>query len=40
MQSEFVHMQDRLKFESGCLHFQCRIAGMLLLSHLTDFSKF
>ena len=33
-------MEDRLKFEIGCLHFGRHIAGMVLLLHLTNFSKF
>ena len=33
-------MQDRLKFEIGRLHFGRHIAGMVLLLHLTNFSKF
>ena len=40
MQSGFVNMQDRVKFETGRLHFGCHIAGMVLLVHLTNFSKF
>jgi len=40
MHSEFVIMQDRLKSEIGRLHFGRHIAGMVLLLHLTDFSKF
>ena len=40
MQSVFANMQDRLKFETDRLHFRRHIAGMVLLSHLTNFSKF
>ena len=40
MHSGFVIMQDRLKFEIGRLHFGRHIAGMVLLLHLTNFSKF
>ena len=40
MQSGFVNMQDRLKFATGRLHFGRHIAGMVLLLHLTNFSKF
>ena len=39
MHSGFVNMQDRLKFETGRLHFRHHIAVMVLLSHLTNFSK-
>jgi len=31
MHSGFVNMQDRLKFEIGCLHFGRHIVGMVLL---------
>ena len=42
MQSGFVivNMQDRAKFETGRLHFGRHIASMVLLLHLTNFSKF
>jgi len=40
MRSGFVNMQDRLKSEIGRLHFGRHIAGMELLLHLTNFSKF
>ena len=40
MQSGFVNMRDRLKFETARLHFGCDIAGMVLLLPLTNFSKF
>ena len=40
MQSGFVNMQDLLKFETGRLHFRRHIVGMVLLSHLTNYSKF
>ena len=40
MQSGFVNMQDRAKFENGGLHFGRHIAALVLLLHLTDFSKF
>ena len=40
MHSGFANMQDRLKFETGRFHFRRHIAGMVLLSHLTNFSKF
>ena len=40
MQSGFVNMHDRVKFETGRLHFGRHIAGMVLLLHLTNFSKF
>ena len=40
MHSGFAYMQDRLKFETGRLHFRRHIAVMVLLSHLTNFSKF
>ena len=40
MQSGFVNMQDRLKFVTGRLHFGRDTAGMVLLLHLTNFSKF
>ena len=39
MHSGFANMQDRLKFETGRFHFRRHIAGMMLSSHLTSFSK-
>ena len=40
MQSGFVNMQDRFKFETGRLHFGRDIAVMLLLLDLANFSNF